>query len=101
LLRLPCNLTGPESLTHTEVAEKLSIATGMPIQFIDITPRMLHDTLLQVGFPEWQAEGLVEDYAHYKAGEASEIKSSISKILGREPIRFDKFASDYASLFTA
>ena len=95
------NLTGPESLTHTEVAHKLSIATGRPIQFIDITPMMLHDTLLQAGFPGWQAEGLVEDYAHYKAGEASEIKSGLREIIGREPIAFDKFANDYAALFLA
>ena len=95
------NLTGPESLTHSEVAEKLSKATGRTIQFIDITSKMLHDTLLQVGFPDWQAEGLVEDYAHYKAGEASAVESGVKEVTGKDPIDFAQFANDYASLFTA
>ena len=94
------NLTGPESLSHTDIAEKLSSATGRPIQFVDITPDMLHDTLLNVGFPEWQAAGLVEDYAHYKAGEASEIHSDVKDITGKDPITFDQFAKEYASLFS-
>lgn len=95
------NLTGPESLTHEEIAKKLSKATDRTIKFIDITPDMLHETLLQVGFPKWQAEGLVEDYAHYKAGEASDVKSGIMEATGKEPIRFDQFAKDYARYFSA
>ncbi|MCF2443598.1 SDR family oxidoreductase [Dyadobacter sp. CY345] len=93
------NLTGPESLTHTELAEKLSNKTGRTVKFIDITPEMLIDTLLQVGFPKWQAEGLVEDYAHYKAGEASQIRSGVMEAIGKEPRNFDQFAEDYARYF--
>ncbi|WP_221393825.1 SDR family oxidoreductase [Dyadobacter sp. NIV53] len=94
------NLTGPESLTHTEIAEKLSNAVGRKIQFVDISPDTLKNVLLSVGFPEWQAEGLVEDYAHYKLGEASEVQSGVKDATSFEPRSFDWFAMDYAGFFS-
>jgi uncharacterized protein YbjT (DUF2867 family) len=95
------NLTGPEALTHAEIAKKLSYVTGREIRFIDITPDVLKSTLLNVGFPEWQAEGLVEDYAHYKREEAAKISDDIKEVTGHEPRNFDTFAKDYAFLFSA
>jgi len=94
------NLTGPESLTHSQLAEKLSAATGRPVQFVDITPEMLRDILFSVGFPVWQADGLVEDYAHYKLGEASEVQTGVKEATGHEPRSFDSFAKDHAFLFS-
>ena len=95
------NLTGPESLSHSEIADKLSAATGRRIQFVEISPDTLYHTLLKVGFPEWQAAGLVEDYAHYKAGEASEIHCGVKEATGKEPITFEQFSEEYASIFSA
>lgn len=95
------DLTGPESLSHYQMAEKLSAILGRQIEFIDITPQALKQTLLHVGFPEWQAEGLVEDYAHYKLGEAAELKSGVKDATGNEARSFDKFVIEYASLFSA
>ena len=94
------NLTGPEALTHTELAEKLSLATGREIRFVDITPEILKSTLLNVGFPEWQAEGLIEDYGHYKREEAAEILPDVQEVTGLEPRNFDNFAKDYSFLFS-
>ena len=95
------DLTGPESLTHSEIAKKLSDALQREIRFVDISSETLKSILLSVGFPNWQAEGLVEDYAHYKLGEASEVKFGVMDVTGREPLRFDEFANDYATLFSA
>ena len=94
------NLTGPESLSHAEMAEKLSSAVGRKITFIDISPKMLLDMLLGIGFPVWQAEGLVEDYAHYKRGEASEVHQGVQEAIGKTPKSFDDFALDYTTLFS-
>ncbi|MDQ6480003.1 NmrA family NAD(P)-binding protein [Dyadobacter sp. LHD-138] len=95
------NLTGPESLTHQQLAEKLSTATNHHIQFIDITPDLFREALLQVGFPHWQAEGLIEDYAHYKLGEAAAVHTGVTEVTGKTPINFERFAKDYAFLFSA
>jgi len=93
------NLTGPEALSHYNLAEKLSSAVGREVQFVDVSSDVLGEMLHAVGFPEWQAEGLVEDYVHYKAGEASEIASGIFDATGHEPRDFEGFANDYAAYF--
>ena len=95
------DLTGPESLSHSEMAKKLSDALQREIVFVDISPETLKNILLSVGFPNWQAEGLVEDYAHYKLGEAAEVKSGVMEATGKAPRSFDDFAKDYAPLFLA
>ena len=93
------NLTGPEALSHAEMAQKLSAALGRTVGFVDVPPEAMHDTLLQVGFPAWQAEGLIEDYAHYARGEAAEVTHDIEKVTGQAPHSFDVFARDYAAAF--
>jgi hypothetical protein len=35
----------------------------------------MRDALLSLGMPEWQVDGLIEDYAHYRRGEASGIST--------------------------
>jgi uncharacterized protein YbjT (DUF2867 family) len=94
------NLTGPEALTHQQMAEKLSNALNRQIQFVDISPEMMRDTLLSVGIPPWQVEGLIEDYAHYHRGEASTVETGVQDATGRSAHSFDDFARDYAPAFS-
>lgn len=94
------NLTGPEALSHQQMAIKLSEAVGREIQFVDVPSDVLLHMLLSAGFPLWQAEGLVEDYVHYKAGEAAEVSYDIRSITAREASDFSVFAEDYKYFFT-
>jgi uncharacterized protein YbjT (DUF2867 family) len=93
------DLTGPQALTHTEMAQFLSAAIGRHITFVNISPDAMFDALLSVGFPNWQAAGLIEDYAHYQRGEASAIATGVEDTIGKEPRSFETFAHDYASAF--
>ena len=56
------DLTGPEALTHAEMAEQLSQAVGKPIKHVEVSSEVMRDALLKNGLPAWQAEGIVEDY---------------------------------------
>lgn len=93
------NLTGPEALTHAEMAERLSKAVGRPITFVDAPEDAMLGALAHAGLPAWQAEGLVEDYAHYRRGEAAAIRSGVRDATGALPRTFNDFASDYAAAF--
>jgi uncharacterized protein YbjT (DUF2867 family) len=93
------DLTGPQALTHAEMAESLSAALDRQITFVDIPPEAMRETLLSIGFPVWQADGLLEDYAHYRRGEATAIASGVQDAIGRNPRSFEKFAHDYAVMF--
>jgi len=93
------NLTGPQALSHDEMAEKLSNALGRTIRFIDVPPHTLLEMLLSAGFSIWQAEGLVEDYAHYARGEAAEVSSDFYNVTARNPTDFESFVRDFAPAF--
>ena len=70
------------------MAEKLSKALDREIQFVDIPPEAMMNALLAIGLPHWQAEGLIEDYAHYRRGEASAIADGIQDATGTTPFSF-------------
>jgi uncharacterized protein YbjT (DUF2867 family) len=94
------SLTGPEALTFTDMARQLSKALGRAITFVDVPPEAMRVALADLGFPAWQADGLLEEFAMYRRGEAAEIEPGMHEALGRAPGSFDEFASDYAPLFT-
>ena len=60
----------------------------------------MREALLGVGLPVWQADGLVEDYAHYRRGEAAAVTSGVRDAIGKAPRSFDEFARDYAAMFS-
>lgn len=92
-------LTGPRAITHSEIADALSTATGSSIAFQDLPPE--HFTAaLENYVPQWQLEGLVEDYAHYSRGEASGVTTTIADLTGRPARDVADFARDYAAAFT-
>jgi uncharacterized protein YbjT (DUF2867 family) len=94
------DVTGPQALTHREMAEKLSKAVGQDIQYVDVPEEAMMGALLNVGLPRWQVDGLIEDYAHYRRGEASTIATGVQDATGARPRSFDDFARDYAQAFS-
>ena len=92
-------LTGPAALTHAEIAAKLADATGRAIAFVDASEDDMRHAMAAVTMPEWQIEGLIEDYAHYRRGEAAVIATGVRDATGQEPRGFDGFAHDYADAF--
>lgn len=93
------NITGREAITHYQMAEIFSRVLGTEINYVDMTPEQMHGALTIAGFPEWQAAGLIEDYAHYSRGEASEVFDTISDITGHAPISFEQFVNDHKNFF--
>ena len=94
------DITGPQALTHTEMAEHLSTALGHEIAFVDVSSKVMRDAMTRMGMPVWQADGLVEDYAHYERGEAADVASGVQDAIDKAPRSFDTFARDYAVMFT-
>ena len=92
-------ITGPEALTHKEMAEQLSKAVGKQIRHVDLPPAAMREALLGFGMPAWQADGLIEDYDHYRRGEASAVATTVRDLTGKEASSFFQFAKDYANSF--
>ena len=91
-------LTGPASITHAQIAAALTAALGRDVTFVDVPPQAFADSLRGI-LPPWQVEGLLEDYAHYRRGEAASVSPAVAEITGRPPRDVQQFARDYAPAF--
>ncbi len=93
-------LTGPRAVTHTEIADALSMVTGRSIVFHDTSADQFAAALNGL-LPPWQVDGLIEDYAHYARGEAAEVHTSVADLTGNPARDVTDFARDYAAAFEA
>ena len=70
-------ITGPEALTHTEIAAHFSEALGKQVRYVDVPYSVSRDALRQMGGPMWQVEGGIELNEMYKRGEAAGVTDTI------------------------
>lgn len=94
-------LTGPESLTYSEAAEKIGAATGRPVRYVDVPPAAFEQVLIGIGVPPVFAAETVNIYGRgpYREGKTSAVSSAIPELLGRPARSFDEFAREYAAYF--
>jgi uncharacterized protein YbjT (DUF2867 family) len=92
-------VTGPAAVTHAEIATELGDALGRAVRFQSTPPEAFLAALTGAGMPEWQAEGLVEDYAHYDRGEASAVSPDVAQVTRTGPRSLRDFAHDYSDAF--
>ena len=92
-------LTGPESLSMAEVAEKLSAVTGKTVRYVDVPPEEANRARLAAGMPPYLAEGLDELFAERRKGKESKVWPTIDEVFGWQPTSFDTFASRNVAIF--
>ena len=86
------DLTGPEALTHDQVAQVLSKETGRTITYQDIDPDVLRKGLLAGGVPADYTEFLLVILGFLKQGYAERTTGEVKALLGREPVSFAQYA---------
>jgi len=92
-------LTGPQALTMTEVAEKLSAATGKTIRYVNVPPEAARQAQLAAGMPPYRADALFELFAARRNGKEAKVWPDAELLLDRRPTSFDEFAKRNAAVF--
>ena len=92
-------ITGPEALTYADVAEKLSVAVGKNVTYVDVPLEKAKQALLDGGAPEWFAEGQMEQFRFRWQGKQSRVTSTIADVAKKEPTTFLDFARGFAPYF--
>jgi uncharacterized protein YbjT (DUF2867 family) len=92
-------ITGPEALTYGEMAVKLSVATGRPVRYVDVTPTQAKHGMMATGMPEWAADAVNELSGWYRSGHGALVTQVVAEIGRRTPHTFDTFARDHAAAF--
>jgi uncharacterized protein YbjT (DUF2867 family) len=84
-------LTGPEALTHEEIAARLGA------RYLAVSPDQAREAM--AGLDPWRVEGLIELYGIYAAGYAAEVSGDVAHLLGRPPRSLAEFAADHRDAF--
>ncbi len=94
-------LTGPEAITYQRIAEELSVATGRPIEFVDVPDEAARQGFVEAGMPDWLVEHLIGVFGIIRQGALEQTTDTVRTLTGREPRTFAQFARDHAGLFQA
>ncbi len=84
------DLTGPEALTLTEVADALSRVTGREIRFQNETLDEAYESRAVYDAPRWQTDAWVSTYTSIAGGEVAEVSDDIERVTGRAPMTFEE-----------
>ena len=92
-------VTGPAAVSHADIATALGNAIGRRVRFESIPPKEFIAMVTDAGMPQWQAEGLAEDFAHYDRGEGGAVSPDVQRVTGTNARSVHDFANDYADAF--
>jgi uncharacterized protein YbjT (DUF2867 family) len=92
-------LNGPEALTYTEVAEKISKHAKIAAKYVDLPVEAQRKAMLAQGMPEWQVTALLELQEYYTGGKGGTLDGALEGLLGRPPITMDQFLEEFAGEF--
>lgn len=83
-------LTGPESLSYTEVAERLTRALGRDVHYVDVPAPAWEGSLVEAGLPEEYAAALTELFTSwFNVRPAPQPSSTVADVTGQSPRPID------------
>ena len=92
-------LTGPEALSMTDVAAKLSTALSKEVKYANMSPDDAKAGMVAMGLPDEIADAWVRLAQMVSMGAADMVTPTVKEITGVEPRSFDQFARDFAHVF--
>jgi uncharacterized protein YbjT (DUF2867 family) len=90
------DITGPEALSHSQVAEILSKETGRRISYVDISEEDARNRMKKMDVEDWFIDNAMELYNIYRTGHRSQTTDVIEQLTEQKPTSFLQFARDYA-----
>ena len=92
------DVTGPEALSYTDVAAKLTIAMGRRISYVGASDAAVRQALLGAGLPEWFASALIGLYQDYRrsgsGGYAAQVTGTVQRLTGRPARSLDNLLGE-------
>ncbi|MER7730217.1 NmrA family NAD(P)-binding protein [Streptomyces erythrochromogenes] len=92
-------LTGPEAVSHPELAHRIGVLTGHRIRYVDLAPDELRDHLVrQARMPAWLADHVTE-IQQLAVARPEYPTDGIARVLGRPPRTLDAFLHEHRDRF--
>jgi len=93
------DMTGPEALTMTEIAERVSRALGKTVRYVNVAPEEKRRALLAAGTPPERADALDELFAERRRRPESRVHLATHQAFGIRPTTFAEFVRRNADIF--
>jgi uncharacterized protein YbjT (DUF2867 family) len=94
------HMTGPEALTMTEMADRISRAVGKSVRYVAVSPIQRRQALIAHGIPAEFADALdVQVEERLKGGIESQVDLSTHQLFNVKPTTFFEFAQRNAESF--
>jgi NAD(P)H dehydrogenase (quinone) len=84
-------VTGPETLTVAEMAERLSRIVGRRITYVEETLEEARASRAPSGAPDWEIEGWVTSYAAIATGEMDVVTDTVPRLAGHDGQTLEDF----------
>jgi uncharacterized protein YbjT (DUF2867 family) len=92
------DLTGPEALSYSDVAAKLSGSLGREVSYVEVPDDAARSAMLGFGMDAWLVDALVGLFAEYRRsgtdGYASVVTDSIERLSGKPPRSLDQMLAE-------
>lgn len=92
-------MTGPQSLTNTELVEVVGAALQRPLQYREAPPELVRQRFISLGFTAGFADAYVAMLAT-TVDQPALVTSDVEKILDRPALTFAEWVSAHRHLFT-
>jgi uncharacterized protein YbjT (DUF2867 family) len=87
-------LTGPESISFHDIANRLSECVGRPVHYVPVPPEAVEQSVRAMGMGEWYARVMRDLCRAYSENWGDLTTDSVARITGRAPRSFDVFARE-------
>jgi uncharacterized protein YbjT (DUF2867 family) len=92
-------LNGPEAISNTELAKRISKVTGRAVNYVDIPEAAQREAMLGLGMPGWQVAALLELQQYYKQGGGAKTDGLLKALIEREPVTLEQYLAANAKEF--
>jgi uncharacterized protein YbjT (DUF2867 family) len=90
-------LTGPQALTHAEIADVISSVSGRKVEFETCSDEDMLGWLTGSGWRSEVAGAVIALYQSIRDGVRATVTSDVQEVLGRPPITFRHFAAEHVA----
>jgi uncharacterized protein YbjT (DUF2867 family) len=87
-------LTGPESISFHDVAERLSMIMGRTVRYVPVSPEVVEQSIRAMGRGDWYARVMRDLCRAYSENWGDVVTGDVALITGHRPRSVDVFACE-------
>ena len=95
--RIP--LTGPQSLTNSEMVDVIGSALGRPLRYNEIPVDLVRERFIALGFPPEFGDAYIAMLAT-TVNRPAEVTDNVERILGRPAQSWKQWVTEHKTLFS-